>query len=155
MIVAERLLLTKEGWDQLSDELHLCQQELASRLATYKDTIRGSEPGDAAIRHEQQQLAAARSRMAYLEDILSRAVPVSSTDRTPCVVGVGSYVTVQWEDGEEETYLLVGPPEVDLATNRISYQSPVGASLIGKRQDDSVAVDAPAGTTRMKIVAVR
>lgn len=154
MVVAERMLITKEGWDQLSDKVHILQQELELRLATYTEAIRGLEPGDAAIRHEQQQLAAVRSRMAFLEDMLSRAVPVDSTDRVPGVVGVGSYVTVEWDDGEEETYLLVGPPEVDLATNRISYQSPVGASIIGKRQDDHVTVDAPAGTSRMRILAV-
>ncbi len=155
MTVAERILLTNEGWTQLSDELLRCRQDLESRLSVYVDAIRGSEPGDAAVRHELQQLAAVKTRMAYLEDVLSRAVPVDPADRTPGVVGVGSSVTVRWEDGEEETYMLVGPPEVDLATNRISYESPVGGALIGKSQDERIEVDTPAGTSRMKIVAVQ
>ncbi len=154
MIVAERVWLTREGWEELTDELHRCKGLLDSRLSGYMDAIRGSEPGDAAVRHEQQEIQAVRTRMAFLENLLSRASPVDAADRMPGVVGVGSSITVQWEDGEEESYLIVGPPEVDLPTNRISYASPVGKSLIGRRQGEWIEASTPAGTSRMKIMAV-
>ena len=154
MTGAEKILVTREGWEELTDELRRCRQELDSKLSGYKDAIRGAEPGDAAVRHEQQEIAAAKSRMAYLEDILARAVPVGSADRTPGIVGIGSLVTIRWEDGEEETFLLVGPPEVDLPTNRISYESPVGRSLLGKVQHDEIEATTPMGPSRMKVVAV-
>ncbi len=155
MIVTERILLSREGWERLNEELRRCRMALDSRLSSYVDALQGSEPGDAAIVHEQQEIAATKSRMAHLERILSRAVPIGPEDRTPGVVGVGSSVTVRWEDGDEETYLVVGPPEVEPGGHRISYESPVGRSLMGRRQDEWVEAATPGGTCRMKIVAVR
>jgi transcription elongation factor GreA len=155
MTTAESVLLTREGWEQLHEELVRCKKTRDSRVAEFMGVVREAEPGGAVVRHEQEEIASADRRIAHLEDVLSRAVPVGAADRTPGLVGVGSQVTVRWADDEEESYLIVGPPEVDLATNRISYESPVGRTLMGRSEEEWIEVETPGGMSRLKIVEVR
>ncbi|HEX2923084.1 MAG TPA: GreA/GreB family elongation factor [Chloroflexota bacterium] len=154
MSTVESVQLTREGWEQLHKELVLCKKARDSRLAGLMNVAREAEPGGAVVRHEQQEIDSADRRIAYLEDILSRAIPISAADRTLGVIGVGSRVTVSWEGGEEESYLIVGPPEVDLATNRISYESPVGRALMERSEGEWVEVKTPGGMSRLEIAKV-
>ena len=62
---------------------------------------------------------------------------------------VGNIVKVYDEEFDEEiTYTIVGSTEVDLAQNKISNESPVGAALLGKKKNQEVEVKTPAGTDR-------
>jgi transcription elongation factor GreA len=57
--------------------------------------------------------------------------------------------------GEELTFLLVGPAEADPRSGRISNASPVGGTLIGARVGDQVTVTIPAGSVTYRVVEVR
>ena len=57
----------------------------------------------------------------------------------------GAWVTLEDVDGEEHRYRLVGPDESDPSRGLISVESPLGRVLLGKRQDDEVTVERPAG----------
>jgi hypothetical protein len=67
---------------------------------------------------------------------------------------VGTRVAVQAEDGSLESYLLVAPGASDARCASISSESPVGAALMGRRSDDVVHVETPAGTLRLRVVSV-
>ncbi len=54
-------------------------------------------------------------------------------------------MTLEDENGEEQRYRLVGPDEFDAERGLISVNSPLGRSLLGKRVDDEVTVQRPAG----------
>jgi transcription elongation factor GreA len=56
---------------------------------------------------------------------------------------------------KEIVYTLVGPEDVDLLQNRISIQSPIGKSLIGKRKGDTVEVTTPRGVKTLIIKSFR
>ena len=70
------------------------------------------------------------------------------------VAGLGSAVTVRWEDGDEATYTIVGALAVDPSTHRISYESPVGRALLGRQVAEWVEVATPARRQRLLVVAV-
>ena len=57
----------------------------------------------------------------------------------------GAWVTLEDESGEEHRYRLVGPDEIDVSRGLISVESPMGRVLLGKREDDEVTVERPAG----------
>jgi transcription elongation factor GreB len=59
------------------------------------------------------------------------------------------------EGGGERTYRIVGPDEADPSSGRISFQSPVGRSLMKRRVGDVVTVQRPAGEIELRIVAIR
>lgn len=57
------------------------------------------------------------------------------------VIGVGAVVTFREGTGELETYQLVTALEADVATGKISIQSPMAQALLGKREGDEVEVN--------------
>ena len=70
-------------------------------------------------------------------------------------VRVGSTVSVKIEKGgKAQKYQLVGPAEANPSDGRISYESPVGHALVGKKRGDTVTVKTPGGEIEMSITAV-
>ena len=58
------------------------------------------------------------------------------------------------EFDEDAEYTIVGSTEVDLANNKISNESPIGSALLGKRKNNIVEVQAPAGIIKLKILTI-
>ena len=56
---------------------------------------------------------------------------------------------------EEIEYTIVGSTEVDLATNKISNESPLGSALLGAKKNNVVEVNAPAGIIKYKILSIK
>ena len=69
------------------------------------------------------------------------------------VIGLGSTVVVDFE-GEEERYTLVGAIEAKPAIGRISNESPIGKSLLGKRPGDFAEFGTPGGVRKVKILRI-
>ncbi|MGE5618776.1 MAG: GreA/GreB family elongation factor [Sphingomonadaceae bacterium] len=153
MRVAQPLLLTEKGWRELQEELLSLQRQRTTMMSEYMNAVEGGEQGDALASGLRGDISSINRRIAQLDEVLSRAVPVGPGDRVDGEVGVGSSVVVRWEDGQEESYVIVGPPEVDLSTGRISYESPVGRALMGSRAGRWVEVETPGGVGRLFVVS--
>jgi transcription elongation factor GreA len=96
-----------------------------------------------AAKNEQGFLEA---RIRALRDRLSHAVTVEhDTDEH---VGVGSIVTIADEDGDEL--------EVEIsAVGGVSPDSPLGAALMGGAVGDVAEVQAPSGSWKARVLAIR
>jgi transcription elongation factor GreA len=141
------VMLTAEGLQQLQGELCALQE----RRASLSDAF-AAAPEDAG--GVQTDLVLADRRITEIEAVLARAMVLDETDRVPGVVGIGSRVTVHWEEDGEETYTIVEPAEVALDAGRISHESPVGQALFGQRAGDRVAVETLLGPAWLKVVSV-
>ena len=69
-------------------------------------------------------------------------------------IKVGSHFTLRSNDGDEDSYTVVGTAEADAPHGRISNESPVGRAVLGKRKGDTVEVVAPAGVIKFSVVGV-
>jgi transcription elongation factor GreA len=147
-----QVLLTADGWRRLHDELAELSQRRVTSLAATMNGDWGSPSDGAASPSELEYLSHC---IAELEYVLSRAVPVARAEREPGVVGVGSEVEVRWDDRSRETYTIVGPPEVAPRYGRISYASPVGLALMGRRAGEDVTIVTEDQTSRIRVEAVR
>src|SRR5215470_1796952 len=67
----------------------------------------------------------------------------------------GATVVLEDDDGNEQELQLVGEDEIDAARKKISWRSPIGAALLGKRDGDDVRVTTPAGARSFTIVEIR
>ena len=67
----------------------------------------------------------------------------------------GAWVRLENEAGEESTWRVVGPDEFDLASGKLSMDSPMGRALLGKRLDDEVRVRSPGGEHVYFITSIR
>jgi transcription elongation factor GreA len=96
-----------------------------------------------AAKNEQGFLEA---RIRALRDRLNHAVTVEhDTDEH---VGVGSIVTITDEDNDEL--------EVEIsAVGGVSPDSPLGAALMGAGVGDEVQVEAPSGSWKARVLAIR
>ena len=110
---------------------------------------------------DSAQYDAAKEAQAFLEgkirqieDTVTRAVVIESERSAGGVVRVGSSVTVKDDEGIEETWSIVGRAEADATKGRISNESPVGKSLIGRKGGETVDVETPVGVMKFSIVSV-
>lgn len=152
------VFLTKEGHDallaemeQLKERRPLIQQDLARAMAD-KD-FRENAPLDAA-RNEQAHLEA---RIRELDATLRRAVVLESGQAHPGEMSqLGDAVTIKdLRTGGEKTYVLVNPDEMRSGQGKISIASPVGKAVYQRRAGEEVEVEAPSGTFRVRIEAIR
>lgn len=150
--------LTREGRAKLEAELEQLQtverKHVAERIAAAKELGDISESGEYEDAKKSQALLEGRIR--ELKSLLSRAETIDDEQSSNGEVRVGSSVTVRFEeDGEEETWMIVGSAEANPRQGRISNESPIGAAILGKRPRQKVTVQTPSGVTKLTIVKVR
>jgi regulator of nucleoside diphosphate kinase len=87
---------------------------------------------------------------------LERARIVTQDSLPPETVRMGSIVTFAIEDSDERTVELTFPDRADIAADRISILTPVGAALIGVSAGQTIDWPAPDGRRRsLTVSAVR
>ena len=138
-------VLTQEGKEKLEEELYYLENEKRAEVGErirvareFGDISENSEYDDA--KNEQAQMEA---RIAEINYILSEATVVSTPKRSS-KVNIGAKVTVDW-GGKERVFNIVGSAESNIAENKISNESPVGAALIGHKKGDTVTATGPTG----------
>ena len=156
MAVNEPILLTPDGKVRLTDELNRLRTE---DLPAIQQRIRdlgeaGDISDDSDIEITKDELIQLENRIRDIEWMLEEAEIIEHEDGAD-TVEFGSTVTVVDDDGNDDTWVIVGPQESDAAAGRISNVSPVGAALIGKRVGDRINVEAPVGQIEYKIIEVR
>jgi transcription elongation factor GreA len=150
--------LTREGRIKLEAELEQLttveRKHVAERIAAAKELGDISESGEYEDAKKSQAMVEGRIR--ELKSLLSRAEMIDEDQVGNGEVRVGCSVTVRFdEDGEEETWMIVGSAEANPRQGRISNESPIGAALLGKRARHKVTVQTPSGVMKLTIVKVR
>lgn len=154
---AELPYLTAEGKVKLEEELEELsgpgRRDVAERLRFAKDLGDISESGEFEdAKRAQEQL---ERRIAKIGDILSNHVLLDGElGEGNGTVQIGSRVTVR-DDGLEDTYELVGFAEASPREGKISYESPLGAALLGASVGDTVSFEAPSGTRSLEILTIQ
>ena len=147
--------LTAEGYLELETELNTLKNERRPAVITALKEARAqgdlSENADYdAARNEQAQIEA---RIKELEYKLEHSKIVEKAKKNG-VAGIGSIVTVQDEDGDEEEYKLVSSVESDPFNNKVSVESPIGVAIKGHKAGEKVLVESPNGGYDITILKV-
>ncbi len=149
--------ITPEGEQTLRDELHqLWKVERPQVTAVVHEAAKNgdrSENGDYI--YGKRRLREIDSRVRFLSKRLDELEVVDRPPSDQSKVFFGAWVTVEDEDGEENCYRIVGPDEFDLSQNKLSMDSPLAKSLLGKRVADEVVFNSPNGERELYIVAIR
>src|ERR1700733_7675020 len=129
--------LTKEKLKELEAELHALKtvrrKEVAESLEAAKSL--GDLSENAEYQEARELQATIEERIMKLEGIVKNAVIVERHHSDS--VDIGSSVMVK-KDGDkaERSYTIVGSEEADMASGKISYVSPLGKALMGKKKGD-------------------
>ncbi len=157
MATEKSYYMTVEGKEKLEKELHYLKtdrrQEVVERIKIARDFGDLSENSEYDSAKEEQ--AFVEQRIHQLEKMIRNAVIIENNNSNPNVVALGKTVTFQeLPDGEEETYTIVGSAEADPFEGKISNDSPIAKSLIGKEVGEEVTVTTPGGDFKVKITKV-
>ncbi len=145
--------LTRKGFNTLADEHeHLFKTE---RPKIVKGIAIAAAEGDRSENAEyiygKKKLREIDKRLKYLTHLLKDIKIVDPEKLSGDKVCFGSTVTVINENDEEKKCTIVGEGEADYKQNTISWKSPVGMKLIGRKVGEFVVVIRPAGETEFEI----
>lgn len=153
----EKIILTLEGKKELEQRLNVLKNELIPQVVQRIKVAR--EQGDLS---ENAEYTAAREEQGKLEgekhDIetkLKYGEVITATSKKD-VVEVGTKLKyLDIEENEEYVFTIVGTAEADLTKGKISNESPLGQSLMGKKSGDVCVVKAPKGLSyEVKILEI-
>ena len=107
-----------------------------------------------AAKNEQ---AFVEGRIQELEMLLATARLIEEDDKNhhDGLISVGSTVTLQEQGFEAETYTIVGAAEANPREGKISNESPIGKSILNHAIGETVLVETPSGTYKVKIMKVK
>ena len=156
--MADETILTQEGYDKLEaerDELvSVRRKEVSERLKeaiSYGDLSENAEYD--AAKDEQAEL---EERIHKIETMMRNARIINEDEVGLDKVNVGLKVTLENEDGEEQEFIIVGSTEADPFAEpaRISNESLLGQTLLGRSCGETVEMAAPDAVFRYKIIDI-
>ncbi len=154
----ETIKLTEEGYALMQQELDQAQKTLYEEIP---EKLKASKLNGGDLRENKEYMYLQSQQQYYerevrrLTAILEVAEILPEEDISKDVIGIGSsFILQDLTLKESGTYTLVSPAEVDLDSGKISMASPVGRTLLGKREGEEVAVELPWGKSKYRVIAI-
>jgi transcription elongation factor GreA len=148
--------LTPEKFDELKKELEHLKTVRRKEIAEALEYARslGDLSENAEYQEARDMQAAIEERIGYLEKTIKEAKIVAQ-DKHGDVIGLGSEVTIQKEkDKDKKDYIIVGSDEANIHDRKLSYLSPLGEALMGKKKGDEFEFETPVGKQKYKVLKV-
>ncbi len=155
--MAEVTYYTKEGLENLKEELHYLKTE--GRASIAKAIAEARDKGDLSENAEYDAAKEAQghheSKIAKLGEMLANArlIDESKLD-TSKVLALSKVKIKNTRNGATMSYQLVSENEADLKSGKISVKSPIAKGLLGKSVGDKALIDVPAGKMEFEILEI-
>lgn len=153
----DKVVLTREGYDKLFEELHFLQttkrKEVAHQLekARAHGDLRENAEYDAA-KETKQRL---EERISALQQRLSHAQILDPSEVSSDRAFLGTTLEIKnLDSGDVFKYMLVAEDEADFSKGKISVSSPIGKGLLGKAVNEPIEIKIPAGTVHYQILNI-
>ncbi|MDB5709016.1 MAG: transcription elongation factor GreA [Sphingomonas bacterium] len=146
MATVEKMPMLAEGHDKLTTDLRRLKAERPLIVDAIEEARAHGDLSENAEYHAaKERQGQIEASIADIEDKLSRALIIDPTELSGDKIVFGATVTLLDEDEKPIRYQIVGQTEADAKGGRISYNSPLGRALIGRKVDDEIEVSVPAG----------
>ncbi len=154
----KKIPITPNGYQKLQEELKRLLK--VERPRNIKAIAEARSHGDLS---ENAEYHAAKERQSFIEGRiqetqtkLALAHVIDPSKISQDKIAFGAKVKVlDVNIGKEKIFTLVGSDETDVKNGKISINSPVAKSLIGKSIGDIVTVKVPARTIEYEILEIR
>lgn len=147
--------ISEPGLKALKDELILRSTETRKRIA--EKISAATELGDLSENFEyheaKEQQGLNESRIAQLETMINDHTIVEDT-LGGRVINLGTTFDVL-VNGVEKTFVMVGSSEADPIAGKISNESPLGRSFMGRAAEETVEIATPSGNVSYKILSIK
>lgn len=146
MASVEKLPMLAEGYEKLTAELKALREERPKIVEAIEEARAHGDLSENAEYHAaKERQGQVEASIADLEDKVNRANIIDPTSLSGDRVVFGATIDLLDDDDKPVRYQIVGPYEADAKGGRISYNSPLGRALIGRRVDEEVEVTVPSG----------
>ncbi|MFL2824608.1 MAG: transcription elongation factor GreA [Alphaproteobacteria bacterium] len=153
-----KIPITPEGKTLVEDELK--NRKAIERPRIINSIAEARAHGDLSENAEyhaaKEEQSHNETKIMELEDTLSRAEVIDPSLLSGDEIKFSATVLIVDEETDVESeYKIVGEVEADFKSGKISIQSPLARSLIGKSTGDSVEVNTPGGGKSYEILKVK
>lgn len=148
--------LTQEKFDEFKKELKYLSTTRRKKIAESLEYARslGDLSENAEYAEARDLQTATEERIRYLEGVLASAKILKRKKSDE--ITLGSSVVIRKQDDEEDhDYTIVGSEETNMLERKLSYQSPLGEALMGKKKGDEFTFETPSGKQKYTIVSVK
>ncbi len=153
----EKIPMTAAGYATLEAELKHCQQVERPRILQQITDARthGDLSENAEYHAAKEQQSHNEGRIVELEDKLARAEVIDVSKLSGDSIKFGATVTLVDEDTDEKrVWQIVGEPEANAKSGRISISSPLARALLGKKKGAQVEVVTAGGAKAYEVLKV-
>ena len=146
MATVEKMPMLQEGYETLTADLKRLKAERPLIVDAIEEARAHGDLSENAEYHAaKEQQGQNEATISDIEDKLSRAQIIDPLELSGDRVVFGATVTLLDDDDKPVKYQIVGQTVANAKTGRISYNSPLGRALIGRKVDEEVEVSVPAG----------
>jgi transcription elongation factor GreA len=146
MASVEKLPMLAEGYAKLTAELKALREERPLIIDAIEEARAHGDLSENAEYHAaKERQGQVEAAIGDLEDKISRAQIIDPTTLSGDRIVFGATVTLLDDADKPVRYQIVGQAEADAKVGRISYNSPLGRALIGRRVEDEIEVTVPSG----------
>ncbi len=147
MATVDKLPMLAEGHSYMVTTLRRLKEEERPEVVLMIEEARahGDLSENAEYHAAKERQGQIEAQIYDIEDRLARAVVIDPKTLSGDKVVFGGTVRLIDEDDKPVTYQIVGQTEADARIGRISYSSPLGRALIGRRVGEEVEVTTPSG----------
>jgi len=148
--------ITPAGARRLREELdHLWRVERPQvTQAVAEAAAQGDRSENAEYTYGKRRLREIDRRVRFLRKRLDGMVVVDRPPADRARVFFGAWVELEDGAGRLHRHRIVGPDEFDMAPGYVSMDAPLGRALLGRRLDDEVRIQLPAGEQAYVITAI-
>lgn len=139
--------ITPKGFERLQAEynfLKKIERPKVCDIVSWAASL-GDRSENADYQYGKKRLREIDKRMRFLAGRMGSAEVIDPEKQKASKIQFGATVTLEDEDGEVSIYSIVGVDESHVAKGRVSWKSPLGASMLGKEVGDTILVKAPGG----------
>ena len=146
MASVDRLPMLAEGHQRLAAELKLLREERPRIVEAIEEARAHGDLSENAEYHAaKERQGQVEATIGDLEDRISRAQIIDPTTLSGDRIVFGATVTLLDDADKPIRYQIVGQTEADAKVGRISYNSPLGRALIGRKVGEEIEVTVPSG----------
>ncbi len=146
MATFDKMPMLAEGMEKLRAQLKLLKEERPLIVDAIEEARAHGDLSENAEYHAaKERQGQVEATIADIEDKLSRAQVIDPSELSGDKVVFGATVTMLDENDKPVKYQIVGEAEADAKKGKLSYSSPLGRALIGKKIEEEVEVTVPSG----------
>lgn len=142
----EKVPMLAEGYERLTADLKILRAERPRIVDAIEEARAHGDLSENAEYHAaKERQGQVEAQIAEIEDKVTRAQIIDPTTLSGDKVVFGATVTLLDDEDKPVRYQIVGQTEADAKQGRISYNSPLGRALIGKKVGEEIEITVPSG----------